>query len=39
MTTAALTVGRVTQLRVARSEWTKFRSVRSTLWSLLSTCC
>lgn len=27
-------VGRVTQLRVARSEWTKLRSVRSTLWSL-----
>jgi hypothetical protein len=26
--------GRVTQLRVAVSEWTKIRSVRSTLWSL-----
>jgi ABC-2 type transport system permease protein len=26
--------GRVTQLRVARSEWTKIRSVRSTRWSL-----
>jgi ABC-2 type transport system permease protein len=26
--------GRVTQLRVAVSEWTKLRSVRSTLWSL-----
>ncbi|HKU59269.1 MAG TPA: hypothetical protein VJP39_06660, partial [Gaiellaceae bacterium] len=26
--------GRVTQLRVALSEWTKLRSVRSTLWSL-----
>ena len=26
---------RVTQLRVVRSEWTKFRSVRSTYWSLL----
>jgi ABC-type transport system involved in multi-copper enzyme maturation permease subunit len=29
--------GRVTQLRVARSEWTKLRSVRSTYWSLLTT--
>lgn len=28
---------RVTQLRVARSEWTKFRSVRSTYWSALIT--
>ena len=27
--------GRVTQLRVAMSEWTKLRSVRSTRWSLL----
>jgi ABC-type transport system involved in multi-copper enzyme maturation permease subunit len=27
-------VGRVTQLRIARSEWTKIRSVRSTLWTL-----
>jgi ABC-2 type transport system permease protein len=27
--------GRVTQLRVARSEWTKLKSVRSTRWSLL----
>jgi ABC-2 type transport system permease protein len=27
--------GRVTQLRVAVSEWTKLRSVRSTRWSLL----
>ena len=26
---------RVTQLRVLRSEWTKFRSLRSTLWTLL----
>jgi ABC-2 type transport system permease protein len=26
--------GRVTQARVVRSEWTKLRSVRSTLWSL-----
>jgi ABC-2 type transport system permease protein len=29
------TVGRVTQRRVALSEWTKLRSVRSTRWSLL----
>jgi len=28
---------RVTQLRVARSEWTKLRSVRSTYWSSLIT--
>lgn len=43
MTTTALTgtlprlahAGRVTQLRVALSEWTKLRSVRSTRWSLL----
>ena len=28
--------GRVTQLRVLRSEWTKLVSVRSTRWSLLS---
>jgi ABC-2 type transport system permease protein len=27
--------GRVTELRVARSEWTKLRSLRSTRWSLL----
>ena len=27
--------GRVTQLHVALSEWTKLRSVRSTRWSLL----
>ncbi len=26
---------RVTQLRVLRSEWTKFRSLRSTVWTLL----
>ena len=26
--------GRVTQARVVRSEWTKFITVRSTLWSL-----
>ena len=29
-------VGRVTQLRVAVSEWTKLRSLRSTLWSLFA---
>jgi ABC-type transport system involved in multi-copper enzyme maturation permease subunit len=34
-TTPASPAGRVTQLRVARSEWTKLRSVRSTRWSLL----
>ena len=28
--------GRVTQLRVVRSEWTKFRSVRSSAWSLFA---
>jgi len=28
--------GRVTQLRVARSEWTKLRSLRSTLWSMFA---
>ena len=28
--------GRVTQLRVFGSEWTKLRSVRSTAWSLLA---
>lgn len=33
----ALPVGRVTQRRVALSEWTKLRSVRSTRWSLLAT--
>src|SRR5579863_5585219 len=31
------TVGRVTQARVALSEWTKLRSVRSTRWALLVT--
>ncbi|HWF52939.1 MAG TPA: hypothetical protein VG294_20000 [Solirubrobacteraceae bacterium] len=30
-------VGRITQRRVALSEWTKLRSVRSTRWSLLAT--
>src|SRR3977135_4074801 len=28
--------GRVTQLRVVRSEWTKLRSVRSTRWALFT---
>src|SRR5712691_11465616 len=28
-------IGRVTQARVALSEWTKLRSLRSTRWSLL----
>jgi ABC-2 type transport system permease protein len=36
-TTKATRVGRVTQRRVAVSEWTKLRSVRSTRWSLLAT--
>ena len=38
MSTASLTAGRaprVTQARVTRSEWTKFWTVRSTVWSLL----
>ncbi len=34
---SALPVQRVTQRRVALSEWTKLRSVRSTRWSLLVT--
>jgi ABC-2 type transport system permease protein len=34
---AAAHTGKVTQLRVARSEWTKLRSVRSTLYSLFAT--
>ena len=33
----ATPAGRVTQRRVALSEWTKLRSVRSTRWSLLAT--
>ena len=37
MSTATLTVGRVTQGRAALSEWTKLRSVRSTRWALLAT--
>jgi hypothetical protein len=40
MTTAVLAPApkplQVTQLRVLASEWTKFRSVRSTLWTLLT---
>jgi ABC-type transport system involved in multi-copper enzyme maturation permease subunit len=39
MSTASLTApfrGRVTQARVARSEWTKLWSLRSTRWSLLA---
>jgi hypothetical protein len=36
-TKPAVAVGRVTQARVALSEWTKLRSVRSTRWSLLAT--
>jgi hypothetical protein len=35
MTSAAIQVGRVTQPRVIRSEWTKLWTVRSTRWSLL----
>jgi hypothetical protein len=34
---AAETGGHLTQSRVARSEWIKLRSVRSTMWSLLVT--
>ena len=34
---AAETGGHLSQTRVARSEWIKLRSVRSTLWSLLVT--
>jgi ABC-2 type transport system permease protein len=33
----AVVVDRVTQRRVARSEWTKLQSLRSTRWSLLAT--
>jgi ABC-2 type transport system permease protein len=35
VTTATAPQLRVTQLRVIHSEWTKFRSIRSTIWSLL----
>jgi len=37
VTAPAQLASRVTQARVARSEWTKLRSVRSTRWSLLVT--
>ena len=37
VTVSAAPVGRITQRRVALSEWTKLRSVRSTRWSLLAT--
>lgn len=37
VTVPAQLASRVTQARVARSEWTKLRSVRSTRWSLLVT--
>ncbi|MGI8573305.1 MAG: ABC transporter permease [Solirubrobacteraceae bacterium] len=37
VTAPAQLASRVTQARVARSEWTKLRSVRSTRWSLLIT--
>jgi ABC-2 type transport system permease protein len=37
VTTMAGPVQRVTQLRVLRSEWTKLRSLQSTLWSMLAT--
>jgi ABC-2 type transport system permease protein len=33
---SALSELRVTQLRIVLSEWTKFRSLRSTLWSLFA---
>ena len=33
----APTVGRVTQARVARSEWTKLRTLRSTRWAMFVT--
>jgi ABC-type transport system involved in multi-copper enzyme maturation permease subunit len=32
---AGVPVAKVTQARVLRSEWTKFRSLRSTVWTLL----
>jgi hypothetical protein len=34
--TSGLPELKVTQLRVLRSEWTKFRSLRSTMWTLLT---
>ena len=36
MNAVAVQVGRVTQARVALSEWTKLRSVRSTRWSFFA---
>ncbi len=36
MTTAPAHALKVTQGRVLRSEWTKFRSLRSTIWTLLT---
>jgi ABC-2 type transport system permease protein len=36
LSAVAVTAERVTQARVALSEWTKLRSVRSTRWSLLA---
>ena len=36
MSAVAAHVGRVTQARVALSEWTKLRSVRSTRWSFFA---
>ncbi len=35
MSAGAASIGRVTQRRVNRSEWTKLRSVRSSRWTLL----
>jgi ABC-type transport system involved in multi-copper enzyme maturation permease subunit len=37
VTASTSSVGRVTQRRVALSEWTKLRSVRSTRWALFAT--
>jgi ABC-2 type transport system permease protein len=36
LTVGSFPAGRVTQMRVARSEWTKFRSLRSTRYTLLA---
>ena len=36
MSAVAVQAGRVTQARVALSEWTKLRSVRATRWSLFA---
>jgi ABC-2 type transport system permease protein len=35
--TRSATIGRLTQLRVARSEWTKLHSLRSTRWAIAAT--